>query len=114
MGPEFGFDLAEIYQHYKHRRKLRAELSLLTTGKMIALTAEHNYGVHKNILSFAKWNNSEMLIISINFNETKVDMHYNFNNLKYIFTKPFRSNLVLELEVIMGKTIIKNNLFTVS
>lgn len=40
-------------------------------------------------------------------------MHYNFNNFKYLFTKPFRSNLILELSVIMGKTEIKNNLFTV-
>lgn len=55
-----------------------------------------------------------MLVISINFNEAKVDMHYNFTNFKYIFTKPFRSNLVLEIEVIMGKTKITNNLFTVS
>lgn len=56
VGPEFGFDLAEIHKHYKHRRKLRSDIPLLTSGKMIALTAEHNYGVHKNVLSFAKWN----------------------------------------------------------
>jgi|JI10StandDraft_1071094.scaffolds.fasta_scaffold15476_1 hypothetical protein len=41
-------------------------------------------------------------------------MHYNFTNFKYLFTNPFRSNLILELEVIMGKNPIKNNLFTVS
>lgn len=38
-----------------------------------------------------------MLAISINFNSTKVDMHYNFSNLKYLFTKAYRSNLVVQI-----------------
>lgn len=64
----------------------------------MALASEHKYGVHKNVLSFAKWNREEILVISINFNSTKVDMHYNFTNLKYIFTKPFRSNMIVKIE----------------
>jgi hypothetical protein len=38
VGPEFGFDLSKIYEHYIHRRKLRNEIPLLTSGKMLALT----------------------------------------------------------------------------
>ena len=44
-------------------------------------------------------------MISINFNDTDVDMHYNLNNLKYLFTKAYRSNLVVKLESVMGVSI---------
>ena len=57
VGPEFGYDLSEIHKHYNHRRKLRSELKLLTSGRMMSVSAEHMYGVHKNIISFLKWNN---------------------------------------------------------
>ena len=77
------------------------------------MTAEHKYGIHKNILSFAKWGSSEILLVSINFNETAVDMHYNLNNLKNIFTKPYKSNLIVKVEEVMGKSGFKTSYFTV-
>lgn len=102
VGPEFGFDLTEIHKHYDHRRKLRSQIKLLTSGKMMSVTAEHMYGLHKNVLSFAKWNSSEIILISINFNPTAIDMHYNLHNFKYIFTKANRSTLVVKIKEIFG------------
>ena len=81
---------------------------------MISLSAEHKYGVHKNVLSFAKWNEKEILLISINFNEAKVDMHYNLNNLKYLFTKAYQSNLVVKIEPILGDADLAQSYYTVS
>lgn len=80
---------------------------------MISLSAEHKYGIHKNVLSFAKYNDKEILLISINFNESNVDMHYNLNNLKYLFTKAYQSNLVVKVESILGSSEMENTYFTV-
>jgi hypothetical protein len=30
-------------------------------------------------------------------------MHYNLTKLKHIFTKPFRSNVIVKISVVMGK-----------
>lgn len=35
---------------------------------MISLSAEHLYGIHTNVISFAKYDDKEVLLISTNFN----------------------------------------------
>jgi hypothetical protein len=57
----------------------------------MSVTAEHSFGIHKNVLSFARYNASEILLISINFNPDAVDMHYNLSTLKSLFKKYDRS-----------------------
>jgi hypothetical protein len=52
---------------------------------LLALTAEHIYGTHNNVISFARYDRNEILLISINFNSDAVDMHYNLTHLKTLF-----------------------------
>jgi hypothetical protein len=59
------------------------------------VSAEHLYGVHNNVLSFARYNSEEILLISINFNSNAVDMHYNLSPLKVLFKDYERSNIVV-------------------
>jgi len=97
VGPSFGFDLAEIHKHYKHRRQLRQSIKLLREGRLLSLTAEHIYGIHNNVLSFVRYSESEILLISINFNSDAIDMHYNLTPLKHLFKHYERSSVVLKL-----------------
>ena len=55
-----------------------------------------------------------MLLVSINFNETAIDMHYNLNNLKYLFTTPYKSNKIAKVEEVMGKSGFKTSHYSVS
>ena len=80
----------------------------------MSVTAEHMYGLHKNVLSFAKWNSSEIILISINFNPTAIDMHYNLHNFKYIFTKAHRSTLVVKIKEIFGENDLEEDYYTIS
>ena len=52
---------------------------------MVSLTAEHIYGKHNSVLSFARYTEEAALLISINFNPDAVDMHYNLSALKGLF-----------------------------
>ena len=65
---------------------------------MMSVTAEHMYGIHKNVLSFAKWNEKEIILIAINFNSSSIDTHFNLHNFKYLFTKANISNMVVKIE----------------
>ena len=55
------------------------------------------YGIHTNVLSFAKWNEKEVIIVVINFNNAAIDMHFNLTNLKYLFSNAYSSNLVVKI-----------------
>lgn len=55
------------------------------------------FGVHTNVLSFAKYDDKEMLLISINFNADPIDMHYNLTSLRTLFRNYERSDLVGKL-----------------
>lgn len=46
LGPEYGFDLSKISEHYSHRRLLRKNKKVFTEGKFIELQAEHDNGWH--------------------------------------------------------------------
>ena len=80
----------------------------------MSVTAEHMYGVHKNVLSFVKWNSEEIILISINFNSSEIDMHYNLHNFKYIFSKANRSSLVVKISQILGESQFEPTYYTVS
>ena len=68
---------------------------------MVSLSAEHLYGIHTNVISFAKYDEKGLLLISTNFNETSIDMHYNLTPLKFLFTDPTNSNLILKIEDVL-------------
>jgi hypothetical protein len=70
---------------------------------MIPLSSEHLYGIHTNVISFAKYNDEQILLISINFNEGDIDMHYNLTSLKNLFKNPARSDLIVRLEDVLNK-----------
>jgi hypothetical protein len=63
----------------------------------MSLSAEHIYGIHNNVLSFVRYDESELLLISINFNSDAIDMHYNLTQLRSLFKHHDRSDIVLKL-----------------
>lgn len=79
---------------------------------MISISAEHMYGIHTNVLSFAKWNSSEVLLICVNFNAAAIDMHFNLTNLKYVFSNAFKSTLVVHITDLLHENGI-NQMYTV-
>ena len=80
---------------------------------MISLSAEHLYGIHTNVISFAKYDDKEVLLISTNFNETAIDMHYNLTPLKALFTNPSNSDLILLIEDVFNPTKFVEEYYTV-
>lgn len=80
---------------------------------MIPLSSEHLYGIHTNVISFAKYDDKEILLISTNFNETSIDMHYNLTPLKVLFTNPSLSDLVLKIEDILNPSKFVEEYYTV-
>ena len=101
VGPEFGYDLGEICKHYAHRRQLRKELKILREGRLMLITAEHIYGIHNSVLSFVRYDEEALMLISINLNANAIDMHYNLTPLKALFKKYDRSNKVVKLESLL-------------
>ena len=87
ISPEYGFDLRKIKSHYEHRRKLRHEKPVLRDGRHIPLLAEHERGVHDQVIAFAripKHAIKQFAIVAINFNDFEVYFHVNLMNLQYI------------------------------
>lgn len=80
---------------------------------MISLSAEHLYGIHTNVISFAKYDDKEILLISTNFNETAIDMHYNLHPLKALFANPSHSDLVLLIEDVLNPRKFVEEYYTV-
>jgi hypothetical protein len=70
----------------------------------MSITAEHIYGAHNNILSFARYNEDHIILVSINFNPEAVDMHYNLSPLKSLFKKYQHSDIILKLESVLNPT----------
>ena len=71
------------------------------------------YGTHTNVLSFAKWNSSQVLLVCVNFNAAAIDMHFNLTNLKYVFSHPYKSTLVIRLKDLLNEDGI-DQMYTVS
>jgi hypothetical protein len=80
----------------------------------LTLTAEHIYGTHNNVISFVRYDRSEMLLISINFNSDAVDMHYNLTHLKTLFKNHERSNKVIKIEDILNPTKFVEEYYLIS
>ena len=81
---------------------------------MVNLTAEHIYGKHNSVLSFARYNEEGVLLIAINFNADAVDMHYNLSSLKILFKNWERSGLVVQLESLLNPTKFVEEYYMVS
>lgn len=54
IGPEFGFDLSKIGDHYTHRQKLRHDSLIFRYGQTELLRAEHRFGEHGHVFAFAR------------------------------------------------------------
>ena len=80
---------------------------------MIPLTAEHLYGIHTNVISFCKYGEKQILLISTNFNETAVDMHYNLTSLKTLFKNPAQSDIIIQIEDILNPSKFNEEYYTV-
>ena len=50
-----------------------------------------------------RYDESEMLLISINFNNSTIDMHYNLTPLKKLFKKYERNSIVVKIEDLLNK-----------
>lgn len=37
VGPEYGYNLKEIFKHYKHRRELRSKYGVLKKGRLMPI-----------------------------------------------------------------------------
>mmetsp|Transcript_22796 Transcript_22796/g.22534 ORF Transcript_22796/g.22534 Transcript_22796/m.22534 type:complete len:1013 (+) Transcript_22796:2043-5081(+) len=72
IGPEYGFDLQKIKNHYIHRRSMRHEKDVLKYGELIPLVMKHEHGWHKQVLTFARYMPDEIAIVAINLNEHPV------------------------------------------
>jgi len=83
--------------HYEHRRKLRAQYKPLRTGKFISLLAEHQYGWHTHVLTFARYTKKQLAIVVINFNDGPVEGFITANRLKHLFPNFNDSDIVVEI-----------------
>eukprot|EP01138_Halocafeteria_seosinensis_P003736 gb/GECG01003819.1/.p1 GENE.gb/GECG01003819.1/~~gb/GECG01003819.1/.p1 ORF type:complete len:2286 (+),score=259.53 gb/GECG01003819.1/:1-6858(+) len=54
IGPEFGFDLTKICEHYNHRRTLKSQYLVFHYGHAAVLRAEHRFGEHGHVFAFAR------------------------------------------------------------
>ena len=68
VGPQYGFDLAQIAGHYEHRRALRARFGVLRDGGLTVLRARHRFGEHGHVFSFARSLPGQVAVVAANFN----------------------------------------------
>lgn len=96
----YGFlqSLQNIGMHYEHRRRLRAQHKPLRTGRFLSLLAEHQYGWHTHVLTFARYTKKQIAIVMINFNDGPVDGFITANRLKHLFPNFAESDIVVEVE----------------
>lgn len=71
------------------------------------------YGVHTNVLSFAKYDEKEILLVSINFNSGPIDMHYNLTALRVLFKRYERANIIAKLEDLLDPGHFREEYYTV-
>lgn len=95
LGPQFGFDLNRIGEHYEHRRRLRRERPVLRFGQMVMLDAKHSEGTHPYILAFARFSLSETAVIATNFTDRNVSFYIDLRNLLPMIQKHYPPNIVV-------------------
>jgi hypothetical protein len=69
--------------------------------------------VHNNVLSFARYDQHELLLISINFNYDAIDMHYNLTPLKSLFKNHERADTVLKIDDVLNPDKFKDDYYLV-
>lgn len=114
VGPEYGFNLKEIYKHYQHRRQLRSHYGVLKKGKLISVEVEHQYGFHTHVLAFVRYTSKELALVAINFNEGPVFMSFNLKSLKFLFPNYENSNIVLEIKDVFNPNQNEDNFYIIS
>jgi glycogen synthase len=68
VGPEYGFNLSQIFSHYDHRRVLRQRYPVLRIGQTAVLTARHRFGEHGNVFAFVRHMPNQIALVATNFN----------------------------------------------
>lgn len=74
IGPNTGFDLAQIAGHYNHRSQLRQEIDALRVGSMCILTIEPH--VREQVFAFARFTESQIVIVAMNLKDSKDGEQY--------------------------------------
>lgn len=77
---------AEIAGHYLHRSTMRSSNTLLSRGGMILLYVKiSDKEWHDRVFSFARFEDDQMSVIAINFNDVDSIFYIDFNPLKELF-----------------------------
>lgn len=93
---------------------------MLRNGKLIPLSAEHDFGWHTHVLAFARYTKKQLAIVAINFNDApvikfnkntifyfpiyiQVHVYLNLKNLKFLFKNYETSDIVVKLEDWLSK-----------
>lgn len=64
IGPETGYDLAQIKAHYSHRNLLRQEYEMLRDGSFCVLSPDPQS--QDTVFSFARFNDKDVAIVAMN------------------------------------------------
>lgn len=78
------------------------------------LEAEHQYGYHSLVLSFARYFETQIILIAINFNKEPVDMSFGLKPLKSIFPNSENSDIVIELRDVFNEEANVDNYYTIN
>lgn len=82
---------------------MRQTKEVLQNGRLIPLSAEHDLGWHTHVLAFARYNNKQLAIIAINFNDSPVHVYLNLKNLKFLFKNYETSDMIVRVEDWLSK-----------
>lgn len=69
IGPETGYDLAQIKAHYSHRRLLREENPVLRGGDFCVLSPDP--ASKDSVFSFARFNSDDLVIVAANLRDSR-------------------------------------------
>uniref|UniRef100_A0A7S1T5T0 Starch synthase n=1 Tax=Compsopogon caeruleus TaxID=31354 RepID=A0A7S1T5T0_9RHOD len=67
IGPNAGFDIAQIRGHYSHRALIRSDLPVFTEGRMWVLSVEPHF--KDRIFCFARYTDDEIAIVVMNLKD---------------------------------------------
>jgi hypothetical protein len=85
VSPEFGFDLKQIKAHYEHRRQLRQEREVLKIGTFVHLHAYSGDHQHRDVLTFAKFTETETAVFVINMRYYPVQGEIDLSPIKDLY-----------------------------
>eukprot|EP01113_Clastostelium_recurvatum_P031061 TRINITY_DN3842_c0_g1_i1.p1 TRINITY_DN3842_c0_g1~~TRINITY_DN3842_c0_g1_i1.p1 ORF type:complete len:2351 (-),score=511.23 TRINITY_DN3842_c0_g1_i1:62-7114(-) len=67
--------LPQIQGHYNHRAALRRTHEVFCKGGMMPLLCYHAYGWHDHVFAFARFTETELVLVAINFADAPVDFY---------------------------------------